>query len=129
MTMVIVDSSVWIGYFKDNAHRETLFSLIDRGSIAINELILTELLPSIRLKHEDALEVLLQSIPTFTIHPDWSEIADIQTALLKNGINKVGLPDLLILQNAIQNNAAVFSDDKHMRLAAPFVGCRLLGEK
>ena len=124
--MVIVDSSVWIGYFKDNAHRDILFSLIDSGSIAINELILTELIPSIRLKHEDALEVLLQAIPTFTIHVNWTEIADIQTALLKNGINKVGIPDLIILQNAVQNNAAVFSIDKHMRLAAPFAGCRLL---
>ena len=124
--MVIVDTSVWIEYFKNNSYRDVLFSLIDSGTLAINELILTELVPSIRLKHEEALEVLLQSVPMLRIHVDWNELANIQTALLQNGINKVGLPDLIILQNALQNNATVCSIDKHMRLAAPFVGCQML---
>ena len=32
---------------------------------------------------------------------------------LRNGINKVGIPDLIIAQHAIQNNCSLFSLDKH----------------
>lgn len=124
--MVIIDTSVWIEYFKNNSYRDILFPLIDSGALAINELILAELVPSIRLKHEDALEVLLQSIPVLKINVDWTNLANIQTTLLQNGINKVGIPDLIILQNALQNKATVYSIDKHMRLAAPFVGCTVI---
>ena len=124
--MVIVDTSIWIEYFKNDGYKDIIFSLIDNGTLATNEIILTELIPSIRLKHEDALEEILKSIPILKIRPDWSEITDVQTTLLKNGINKVGIPDIMILQNALQNNAKILSLDKHMRLAAPYVGCEFI---
>lgn len=43
-----------------------------------------------------------------------------QTENLRNGVNKVGLPDLMIVQNAIQNNAAILSTDKHFFLMKQF---------
>ena len=39
-----------------------------------------------------------------------------QTENIRNGINKVGLPDLMIAQNAIQSNAKLFSIDRHFEL-------------
>jgi hypothetical protein len=39
-----------------------------------------------------------------------------QTANLKNGINWVGIADLLVLQNALQNDLVLYSLDKHFRL-------------
>lgn len=36
--------------------------------------------------------------------------------MIKAGINKVGILDLIILQNAIQNRCAIASVDKHFRL-------------
>lgn len=37
----------------------------------------------------------------------------LQVRCLKNGINKVGIPDLLITQNAVQYGLRIFSRDKH----------------
>lgn len=39
-----------------------------------------------------------------------------QLTCLRNGINKVGIPDLIIAQHAIQNNLSLFSLDKHFTL-------------
>ncbi|HFD31916.1 MAG TPA: PIN domain nuclease, partial [Gammaproteobacteria bacterium] len=35
---------------------------------------------------------------------------------LKSGANGVGIPDLIIAQNAKQNNCTIYSLDKHFRL-------------
>ena len=47
---------------------------------------------------------------------DWSEIIELQVHFLKHGINKTGVVDLIIIQNAIQNNSAIASIDKHMKM-------------
>ena len=39
-----------------------------------------------------------------------------QTVCLKNGINKVGVPDLIIAQNALATDLALFAGDKHFSL-------------
>tara|TARA_B110000438_G_scaffold226938_2_gene221311 strand:- start:529 stop:681 length:153 start_codon:yes stop_codon:yes gene_type:complete len=36
-----------------------------------------------------------------------------QIICLRNDINKVGLPDLIIAQHAMQNELVLFSHDKH----------------
>lgn len=41
-----------------------------------------------------------------------------QTENLQNGINKVGLADLMIAQNAMQNEIPLFSGDRHFQLMA-----------
>ena len=38
---------------------------------------------------------------------------DFQYECLKNGINGIGIPDLIIAQNAKQNNCPIYSLDKH----------------
>jgi predicted nucleic acid-binding protein len=49
------------------------------------------------------------------MHPDWDEIIDYQVSCLKLGSTGVGIPDLLIAQNSIQNNIPVYSIDKHFK--------------
>jgi len=44
---------------------------------------------------------------------DWDEIVQTQITCLRNGINKVGVPDLIIAQHAIQNGLQLLSRDKH----------------
>ena len=42
--MVLVDSSVWIAFFKGTMEGNDLFGLIDTNTICINDLILSGLL-------------------------------------------------------------------------------------
>ncbi len=116
MKKVLVDSSVWITYFKDkNAHND-LNELIKYNQICTNNLILSELLPFLKIKKEEELMEILLTLPNIEISIDWSLIINLQVQNLRNGINKVGIPDLIILENVIDNNLILYTEDKHFKL-------------
>ena len=118
--MILVDTSAWIDGFRGGFCKNILNRLIDSRQLCVNDVILAELLPSIRHRRETHLEILLASLPRLRVWIDWEELMVMQTENLRNGVNKVGLPDLMIVQNAIQNNAAILSTDKHFFLMKQF---------
>ncbi len=123
--MVLVDSSVWIEYFKGNEKSLPLNDLIDSNSVCINDLILSELIPSISHKKETDLKELLLSVAKIPIQIDWNNIIYMQTLNLRNGINNVGIADLIIAQNSIENDVELFAIDKHFQLMSELHGIRI----
>ena len=114
--MILVDSSVWIEYFKGNDRTLPLNKLLDLNNICINDLILAELLPSINHKKENILKELLLTITKVPLNVNWNTIIYMQTQNLKNGINKVGIADLIIAQNVIDNDLELYTLDRHFEL-------------
>jgi predicted nucleic acid-binding protein len=110
---VLVDSSIWVAYFRTGNREEILDNLIDENLIVTNELILTELVPFLKVQNKLRLIRHLQAIEKLTLNIDWDYIIDLQTKCLKKGINGIGIPDLIIAQNAIEHKAIVFTEDKH----------------
>ncbi len=102
-----------------------MIHLIDHGSICINDIILAELLPSIRKRGETELENLLNLLPKIPMQIDWNSLICMQTENLKHEINKVGLPDLMIAQNALQNGVTLFSLDRHFELIGDILSLQL----
>jgi hypothetical protein len=121
MSKVLVDSSVWIAFFKGTDSAKPLFALLDSNQICINDLILSELVPSLEHRKEMDLVELLYSIENIRIEIDWATIIRMQSINLKNGINRVGIPDLIVAQNAIQNQLRLLSFDKHFELMKRFI--------
>lgn len=113
---VLVDTSIWIDYFKSGEKSEKLDFLIDENLVVTNELILTELLPLLILRKEIKLICLLEKIKQSKLRLNWNEIIEFQVICLKSGSNGIGIPDLIIAQNAIQNDLSVYSTDKHLKL-------------
>lgn len=113
---VLIDSSIWIGYFRNGENEAIVDYLIDENLTATNDLILTELIPFLKLQKQRKLINLLQSIARLPLQINWQDVIDTQTKCLKSGINGVGIPDLIIAQNCIQNNAKLYSKDKHFKL-------------
>ena len=126
MSRILVDTSIWIDFFRGNESAEPLLELLDSGNIVTNDLILTELLPSIRRKKEADLEELLLSVEKIPMSIDWNDLARMQLENLSSGNNNMGVPDLMILQNAIQNGLVLFENDKHFRLIGSKYAIRLL---
>lgn len=112
----LVDTSIWIDYFKSGANSNRLDSLLEDNSLVINDIVLAELLPFLFLKKQNTIIGLLRGITLLPLTIDWAEIIQWQTACLSIGINGLGIPDLLIAQNAKQHGAAIYSLDKHFRL-------------
>ena len=124
---VLIDSSVWIEYFK-NGGIEKLDRLIEEDLACINELILTEMVPALRLKNETEILEGLQAVSMIPLNIDWEIVRDYQLINLKNGINKVGIPDLIILQQIIDEKITLFSFDKHFRLMQSHLNFDLIFE-
>jgi hypothetical protein len=113
---VLVDSSVWVAYFRGTGDPTTVDWLIEEDILVTNDLILAELTPPLLVRKERKLVALLREIERIPLTPDWDEITAMQVTCLRNGINKVGIPDLIIAQHAIQNRLALLSLDKHFSL-------------
>lgn len=121
MKNILVDSSVWIEYFRGRKEAAALDELIDRNQLCINNLILSELIPFLRIKKENALIKILMTIKNIAIKIDWEEIIDFQEINLRNGLNKIGIADLIIVQNVRDNNLSLYSLDKHFELMSRYI--------
>ena len=113
---ILVDSSLWIDYFKSGKNSEKLDYFIDENILFVNDLILTELGPFLKINKQNEIIQLLKSINRLELNINWTQIIDFQHKCLENGINGIGIPDLIIAQNAIQNHCAIYSLDKHFKM-------------
>jgi len=113
---ILVDTSIWIDYFKGGQSSSDLDVLIDENLVVINDLILTELIPYLRIKKQLTVIKLLREISRIPLLINWDEIIEFQVKCLKIGANGIGIPDLIIAQNARANNCNIYSLDKHFRL-------------
>jgi len=122
---VLVDTSIWIDYFRAGEKSEGLNHLIDDNIIVTNDIILAELVPYLKLKKAKKVINLLHEINKKPLDINWEEIMDFQVKCLKSGANGVGIPDLIIAQNARQHHCKVYSLAKHFRLLSQVLNVNL----
>ncbi|MDR1935796.1 MAG: PIN domain-containing protein [Candidatus Accumulibacter sp.] len=123
----IVDSCVWIDFFREKLHFHEISGLLIDNLAATNEVILAELIPSARANNEHDFIDCISGINVASLTIDWNEIIEIQYRCVKSGIHKLGLLDIVIAQNAKQNNMGIFSTDRHMILLSEKmeINCRV----
>ena len=112
---VLVDTSVWIDYFRSGLASSPLDIVIDENLIVTNDIVLAELIPFLRVKRQTRVIRLLNEITKLPMQTDWEEIIRFQTRCLRFGLNGIGIPDLMIAQNARQNRCIIYSLDRHFR--------------
>ena len=113
---VLVDTSIWIAYFRTGNNSEKLDFLIDENLIVMNDLILAELVPSLRVRNQRKIVRLLNEINKLELSINWDQIIWFQFKCLKSGLNGIGIPDLIVAQNAKQNHSEIYSLDSHFKL-------------
>ena len=124
---VLVDTSIWIEYFRTGNNSEKLDFLIDENLIVINDLILAELVPSLRVRNQRKIVKLLNHINRLELSINWDQIIEFQFKCLKNGLNGIGIPDLIVAQNAKQNHSEIYSLDSHFKLMKDILKLQLTG--
>lgn len=112
---VLVDTSIWIDYFRGGGNSEMLDSFIDENLIVINDIILAELIPFLKIRNQKRIIEMLLCIKKLDLSIDWNQIIEYQYRCLENGFNGIGIPDLVIAQNAVQNHSEIYSLDGHFR--------------
>jgi len=124
---VLVDTSIWIDYFRGGNNSKDLDCLIDENLIVTNDIILAELIPYLKLKKQTKVIALLHEINELPLAIHWEELIEYRVKCLKGGANGVGIPDLIIAQNAKQYSCKVYSLDKHFRLFNQVLKVELYG--
>ena len=128
MTEVLVDTSVWISYFRGDGGKavtDAVTYLISGNEALVNDIILTELLPHMAVRGERECAEALSALNCPPITTDWTALRVLQETCLRAGINKVGIPDLIIAQEAMRLDVPLFSLDKHFPLIATVSPLRL----
>ena len=69
-----------------------------------------------KVRNQRKLINLLLNINKLDLSINWNQIIEYQYKCLKNGLNGIGIPDLIIAQNAKQNHCDIFSFDNHFHL-------------
>jgi predicted nucleic acid-binding protein len=118
---MLIDSSAWIEFFKGNNDFSFIFDFIENNNICTNDVILTELLPSMIHKKEYKLIELMNSIYHYDIDINWNDVKEYQIKNLQHGNNNVPITDVIIAQNCIENNLTIVTRDKHFGLMAKYL--------
>jgi predicted nucleic acid-binding protein len=124
---VLVDTSVWIEYFQGDKKAGVLDTLIDEDLLVTNELILAELVPPLHLRGEEHLIALLHKLRRQPLAIEWNGIVRMRVTGLRDGINGVGLPDLIIAQNTVQGGRGLLSHARRLRQPARHFALKMHG--
>lgn len=129
--MTLVDSSVWIDWFKRGRRPATLLldELIDTASLALAPVVLQELLMGARnpeqlsrlRRHFDAMRMLPPSVQTYAF------AGELYARCRWAGITPRSPHDCLIAATAIEHGVPLLHDDRDFeRIAEVEPGLRLL---
>ena len=129
--MILVDSSVWIDYFKGTitAQTEILDGLLGREPLAIGDLILTEVLQGFANERDfDQARKMLTSL--LVVELGGREIA-IQAAKNFRALRKLGVTvrktiDTLIATRCIESGYRLLHSDRDFDPFAQYLGLRVV---
>ena len=111
---VLIDSSVWIDFFRRTSPANRLPSLLTEDLAVVNELVMAEIVPALKVKRDKKTIALLELLISYPINIDWNEIIDLQARFVKEFKYFAGIADLIIFQNACQNDLVMYSFDRDM---------------
>lgn len=129
MSMVLVDTSAWIDFFREQSSPcgELVDILLAEGSVCTCKLVLAEIIPAARTRREyERLHDFLHALPILGDPPDlWERVMESGFLLRRKGVNGIGIPDLLIAALALHHHLPVLSKDRHFLAMREHLGLTL----
>ena len=126
MSAVVVDTSVWINYFKGEEN-SFIDSALKDGSVYLPPLVLAELLSS-NLSSKEKKEIIsfLEELrPCNCDFEHWTRVGILRNNFSKRGIS-VSTPDAHIAQCALDLDAVFLSKDKIFLQISKIIQLKLL---
>ena len=117
--MIIVDTSAWVHHLRYT--NPIVDNLITKQLAATTDVILLELVPFLKLqvsqKHISYFKEI-DRISTIFFSKQWDLLIQYQEELIHQGVNGIGIPDLIIMVVAKINKTPIFSLDKQFEKAS-----------
>lgn len=119
MTKVIIDTSVWVEYFKGKNSEivEKVKALIVSERAIVCGVVLSEIVAGLRKqKDEEIMRDALDALPYVeTSRESWILAGRMMRELLDRG-KKIPLSDLILAASAFEHNSEIFTLDVHFDL-------------
>ena len=114
--LVLVDTSIWIDYFKSpiSSAGEALSTLIEQERVALVGVVIAELLQGLRSEKEKKRLIKDFSVLNFISanREDWISTGLMLSNLKSRGIT-IPLTDAIIAQLCLRHGLLIFTNDKH----------------
>ena len=120
---VVVDTSVFVDYFRGNSDN-ALAVLILKNSVLLSSVVKLELMAGVEKRQISVVETLCDSLETESGFPD----IDLCNSLIKKARGSGlfgGIPDILIIATALENEISLFTYDQKMKRLAKKLGAKL----
>jgi len=124
---VLADTSALIEYFLGNPSFVFMKEFLREKTLLVNDIVRTEFLPHAIKAEEYMFAAEVNSIRRTAMNTDWEEILKCRIAMFKDGYRKIGIQDLLIAQNCVQNDVPLITHDGHFETIAKFLPLKLYG--
>ena len=122
--LVLVDTSVFIDYLRGDTDN-TLAVLTLRNQVLLSPIVRLELLSGVSKKELPALEKLCGALRQLELFATPEECEKLLKRAKGTGLLG-GIPDLLILADALRHKVALFTYDKKMEKLAKYLGIKTL---
>lgn len=127
MSVVVVDTSSWIEYFKSGRNEAQIEDALSEGRVAVPSLVVAELLsgrmtPS---KRKSLTSFLSELSIEGTSFDHWCRVGDLRSKLAQNGIS-ISTPDCHIAQVSIELGAQLLTEDKIFPVIKNKIGLKIL---
>ena len=113
--LVLVDTSIWISYFRgeEEVHKK-VNELIDSGRVCCLKLIIAELIQGAKTEKEiNVMKDLAAVFPVLVEGPESWENAGILSFQLRKAGKGIGLSDCYIATVAKENDAIIYTLNRH----------------
>jgi tRNA(fMet)-specific endonuclease VapC len=117
-TKIIVDTSVWIEFFRSGDSPNTLHlkRLLREERVILQGLVLAEVIQGIKTQKESGIvKRALQKLPYIEMTREvWEKAGEISASLLRKGIT-IPLSDVIVASCAVSEDMEVFTLDSHYK--------------
>lgn len=126
---VLIDTSVWISYFKDkdSAFADKVDELLVSSAVHVPKVVIAELIQG--AKTEKEISVIEDFIDAFSVidqtENTWTKAGKLSFSMKKKGIT-VSIVDCYIAVIAHENGCSIFSLDEHFKSIKKFIGITLV---
>lgn len=124
--LVLVDTSVFVTYLRGDSPDDTLSVLVLNNQVLLSPVVRLELLAGVRKSDLKAIEKLcnaLRPVDSFAPPEDCEKLL----ARARGSGLLAGIPDILILADALRYQALLFSYDAKMVKLAQKLGVHVIG--
>ena len=122
--VVVVDTSVFIEYLRGNSD-DALAVLTLNNQVLLSPIVKLELLTGIKKGQLRVIERLCAAVHTIEAFPTPAEVEKLLKKARGSGLFG-GIPDLLIIADAIRYQAPLFTYDQKMKKLAQKLGSKIV---